>query len=84
MRLMINGEYQQLPELHDGSSLQRTLQQLGYLAGSDGDACPSGTAAGSNAFVVALNQKIVSASLYATTQVQDDDAIDVLGAITGG
>ena len=84
MRLMVNGEYQQLPELHDGSSLQHTLQRLGYLAGSDGDAGPSSTVAGSNAFVVALNQQIVSASLYTTTQVQDDDAIDVLGVITGG
>lgn len=77
MRLIINGESCDLlvsAEL----SLQQLLQQLGYLQIRPEDAAVSGN------FIVAVNQQIVSAALYATTGLNEDDCIDILGAITGG
>ena len=77
MRLIINGESCDL-SVSAGLSLQQLLQQLGYLQIRPEDAAVSGN------FIVAVNQQIVSAALYATTGLNEDDCIDILGAITGG
>lgn len=77
MRLIINGESCDLPVSAE-LSLQQLLQQLGYLQIWPEDAAVSGN------FIVAVNQQIVSAALYATTGLNEDDCIDILGAITGG
>lgn len=77
MRLIINGETCALPVSAE-LSLQQLLQQLGYLQIRPEDAAVSGN------FIVAVNQQIVSAALYATTGLNEDDCIDILGAITGG
>lgn len=71
MRLIINGESRTLTPAP--VSLYELLAQLGYV-----DRTSRG------AFVVALNQHIVSAGLYQSTRLQNDDCIDILGAITGG
>jgi thiamine biosynthesis protein ThiS len=77
MRLIINGDSCDL-QVSTGLSLQQLLQQLGYLQIRPEDAAVSGN------FIVAVNQQIVSAALYATTGLNEDDCIDILGAITGG
>ncbi len=77
MRLIINGDSCDL-QVSTGLSLQQLLQQLGYLQIRPEDAAVSGN------FIVAVNQQIVSAALYATTDLNEDDCIDILGAITGG
>ena len=77
MRLIINGESCDL-SVSAGLSLQQLLQQLGYLQIRPEDAAVSGN------FIVAVNQQIVSAALYAGTYLNEDDCIDILGAITGG
>lgn len=76
MRLIINGLPNEVPQT-SGLSLQQLLQQLGYLQERPEDAV------GGN-FIVAVNQQIVSAALYAGTYLNEDDCIDILGAITGG
>ncbi|MCD8521264.1 MAG: MoaD/ThiS family protein [Saccharospirillaceae bacterium] len=77
MRLMINGEPCDLP-VGAGLSLQQLLQQLGYVQTRPEDAAVRGN------FIVAVNQQIVSVALYATTGLNEDDCIDILGAMTGG
>lgn len=77
MRLIINGDSCDL-QVSTVLSLQQLLQQLGYLQIRPEDAAVSGN------FIVAVNQQIVSAALYATTDLNEDDCIDILGAITGG
>lgn len=77
MRLIINGDSCDL-QVSTGLSLQQLLQQLGYLQIRPEDAAVSGN------FIVAVNQQIVSAALYASTYLNEDDCIDILGAITGG
>lgn len=75
MRLIINGESRTLTPAP--VSLHELLAQLGYVDTAVGSTSPG-------AFVVALNQHIVSAGLYQSTRLQADDCIDILGAITGG
>ncbi len=77
MRLIINGEPSDLP-VNEELSLQQLLQQLGYLQPHSEWSAATGN------FIVAVNQQIVSKALYANTDLNENDSIDILGAITGG
>lgn len=72
MNLAINGEQKSFDTIQ---TLQQLLILLGYCAD---DGTPNGN------IVVALNQSIVSASLFGETELQENDQLDILGAITGG
>lgn len=72
MNLAINGEQQRFDEIQ---TLQQLLMTLGYVSAA-------GVVRGN--IVVALNQTIIPVSQYAETQLNDNDQLDILGAITGG
>lgn len=72
LTLAINGATQSFSNI---KTLQQLLMQLGYFS-DDGESKGN--------IVVALNQSIVSASLFAQTELKADDQLDILGAITGG
>lgn len=77
MHICVNGVSTDIraPEGGGPLVLLHVLLALGY-ATADGK--PAGS------FVVALNQHIVTASLYASTLISEGDGVDILGAITGG
>lgn len=72
LTLAINGASQSFSKI---KTLQQLLIELDYFS-YDGQ--PKGNV------VVALNQSIVSASLFAQTELKSGDQLDILGAITGG
>ncbi|MFC3680993.1 sulfur carrier protein ThiS [Bacterioplanoides pacificum] len=72
MNLAINGEQQRFDVIQ---TLQQLLMTLGYVSAA-------GVVQGN--IVVALNQTIIPVSQYAETQLNDNDQLDILGAITGG
>lgn len=77
MNLAINGEQKSFDNIE---TLQQLLVVLEYVAETD---VINGTTFVSN-IVVALNQAIVPASQYADTMLNENDQLDILGAITGG
>ena len=77
MNLAINGEQKSFDNIE---TLQQLLVALEYVAETD---VINGTTFFSN-IVVALNQAIVPASQYADTMLNENDQLDILGAITGG
>ena len=77
MNLAINGEQKSFENIE---TLQQLLVALEYVAETD---VINGTTSVSN-IVVALNQAIVPASQYADTMLNENDQLDILGAITGG
>ena len=77
MNLAINGEQKSFENIE---TLQQLLVVLEYVAETD---VINGTTFVSN-IVVALNQSIVPASQYADTMLNENDQLDILGAITGG
>ncbi|WP_420591555.1 sulfur carrier protein ThiS [Bacterioplanoides sp.] len=77
MNLAINGEQKSFDNIE---TLQQLLVVLEYVAETD---VINGTTFVSN-IVVALNQAIVPASRYADTMLNENDQLDILGAITGG
>ena len=77
MNLAINGEQKSFDNIE---TLQQLLVALEYVAETD---VINGTTSVSN-IVVALNQAIVPASQYADTMLNENDQLDILGAITGG
>lgn len=77
MNLAINGEQKSFENIE---TLQQLLVVLEYVAETD---VINGTNSVSN-IVVALNQAIVPASQYADTMLNENDQLDILGAITGG
>ena len=77
MNLAINGEQKSFENIE---TLQQLLVVLEYVAETD---VINGTTSVSN-IVVALNQSIVPASQYADTMLNENDQLDILGAITGG
>ncbi|WP_430462052.1 sulfur carrier protein ThiS [Thalassolituus sp. LLYu03] len=91
MRIYLNGCSTELVALQgqtpaadadtDTVSLMQALLTFGY---AEPAAPGEGGCQLSGAFVVALNQRIVSASQYASTPIADGDSLDILGAITGG
>ena len=72
MNLAINGEQKRFVNIE---TLLQLLVVLEY--GADEGVINSN-------IVVALNQAIVPASQYAETILNDNDRLDILGAITGG
>lgn len=72
MNLAINGEKKTFDNIE---TLQQLLMTLGYVR-------TDGVVQGN--IVVALNQTIIPVSQYAETQLNDNDQLDILGAITGG
>jgi sulfur carrier protein len=72
VNLAINGEQKSFDNIQ---TLKQLLIQLAYCAD---DGTPNGN------IVVALNQAIVPASQYADTMLNENDQLDILGAITGG
>ncbi|KZZ43324.1 MAG: sulfur carrier protein ThiS [Saccharospirillaceae bacterium] len=72
MNLAINGEQKRFENIE---TLLQLLVVLEY--GADEGVINSN-------IVVALNQAIVPASQYAETILNDNDRLDILGAITGG
>ncbi|WP_419811227.1 sulfur carrier protein ThiS [Bacterioplanoides sp.] len=72
LTLAINGAPQSFTNI---KTLQQLLIELGYFS-DDGQ--PKGNV------VVALNQAIVSAALFNSTELKAGDQLDILGAITGG
>jgi len=77
VNLAINGEQKSFDNIE---TLQQLLVVLEYVAETD---VINGTTFVSN-IVVALNQAIVPASQYADTMLNENDQLDILGAITGG
>ena len=74
MRIIVNGESLLLNQTREYSLLM-LLQSLGYLSDSYEKSAP---------FVVAVNQKIITATQYRQTLLQEDNCIDILAAVTGG
>ena len=77
MNLAINGEQKRFDNIR---RLQQLLVALEYVTETD---VINGNIPASN-IVVALNQAIVPAAQYAETELNDNDQLDILGAITGG
>ena len=77
MNFAINGEQKSFENIE---TLQQLLVVLEYVTETD---VINGTTFVSN-IVVALNQAIVPASQYADTMLNENDQLDILGAITGG
>ena len=77
MNLAINGEQKRFDNIR---TLQQLLVALEYVTETD---VINGNIPASN-IVVALNQAIVPAAQYAETELNDNDQLDILGAITGG
>jgi thiamine biosynthesis protein ThiS len=74
MRVIVNGESVLLNQAME-YSLLTLLKSLGYLSDEYEKTAP---------FVVAVNQKIITAAQYRYTVLQEDDCIDILAAVTGG
>lgn len=77
MNLAINGEHKTFNNIQ---TLQQLLVVLEYVTETN---VLNGNTPVSN-IVVALNQAIVPASQYADTMLNENDQLDILGAITGG
>ena len=72
MQLIVNG---QRCSLEGTPTLEQLLEQQGYLTADSNSAAN---------FVVAVNHTIIPLNDIASTHLEEDDQIDVMGAITGG